>query len=207
MECMHRRISPVILLITFAITAHSGELNNPPGGTATWKEYSTGEKLDAETLNNHFDDIARAVNDNNARAAVKSANSEQVAQITSTTGQEVLNIEVTPSASGFVVVYASGTLGIAQTSAGKVELHVSLDTTTGTVDSAHSTTLHRTTTVAESTWVPLNVVGVFPVENGVSSFFFLNARINDGATIANFYVGNISNDTKLTAVFIPLSLN
>ncbi len=48
----------------------SGGLGNAIVGTPTWTEYSNGQPLSADVLNNHFDAIADAVNDNDARVSV-----------------------------------------------------------------------------------------------------------------------------------------
>jgi len=50
----------------FSSSTWAGSVENNVSCTPTWNEYSDNEVLSADTLNNHFDAIADAINDNDA---------------------------------------------------------------------------------------------------------------------------------------------
>lgn len=53
--------------------AFAGSVDNTEVGTPTWHEYTDEETLSAETLNNHFDQLGNAVNDNDNRITTNEA--------------------------------------------------------------------------------------------------------------------------------------
>jgi len=178
-------------LITFALSPAWAEVAIP-------NTFTPGTTAKANEVNANFSALA------NAMPAVKSITSATAKVITSTTGEEVLSISVTPPTDGYVLVIGSGTSGISQSSAGYNAIDVSLATTSETIDSANivSDTLNTTTSYQQD-WNPFSIFSVFPVSGGVTSIFYLNARIHAGSTTATFYIGNWAEETKLTALFFP----
>lgn len=61
------RVVGFVALINFVPPIFAGSITNPTVGTPTWKEYSDNETLGATELNEHFDAVAEAVNDNDSR--------------------------------------------------------------------------------------------------------------------------------------------
>ncbi len=69
-----KRFRVAMVLAVLSAPVWSGDLGNTIVGTPSWTEYNNGQTLSADTLNNHFDAIADAVNDNDARlTAVETA--------------------------------------------------------------------------------------------------------------------------------------
>jgi hypothetical protein len=57
----------LIALMSIGTSTIAGSVINPTVGTPTWKEYGDNETLSADELNNHFDALAEAINDNGAK--------------------------------------------------------------------------------------------------------------------------------------------
>ena len=157
--------------------------------------FSSGTTISSSQVNANFTALG------NAMPAAKTITGP-FTWVTTTSPVDALSLTVTPPGNGFVIVSGSGTLGLNVTTAGYSRIDVYLTTTSGgTSATARQFLLTNNTTYFN--WAPFNVQDIFPVTGGTPITFYLTAAKD--AVTSNYaaYVGSSSNDTKLTAIFVP----
>ena len=159
--------------------------------------FTSGTTISSSQVNANFTALG------NAMPAVKAVESTNYTTVTSTSGQNILSLTVTPPVNGYIILTGSGDVGIAQSVATNNYAYISLTTTSGAFSAANSTSMVLgTSSPIGLQWVPLSITAVFPVTGGVATTFYLTA-MRDATGSNTIYVGNYTTDTQLTALFVP----
>lgn len=162
--------------------------------------FTSGTTISSSQVNANFLTLATAMPA--AKTVVFSG-----ALVSATTGTNMTSLTVTPPSTGFIILSASGSLGLNQSVAGYSRVNVFLTTISGqasTVD-PHQIWLVDTAggTAQPFNWAPFHVQGIFPVTGGVATTFYLTAIKGAVTTDYSAFVGTASAQVRLTALFVP----
>jgi hypothetical protein len=118
----------------------------------------------------------------------------------STTPEDLTTLTVTPPADGYILVMASGRVGVNQTVAADNLTYLSISIVSQQHDSQYMSSLIVDTGggAANRVWAPLNITRVEAATQGTPVTFYLTAY-RDGSGSNTLYAG----PARLTALFIP----
>lgn len=137
----------------------------------------------------------------NAMPAVKTVSGTNSSVFTSTTAKNIVSLTVTPPANGYIILNASSTVGINQTTPASNYVSIYLTkTSNGTSSQKTFFCLDTSGGSADRSWAPLSMTKVYSVTGGVATTFYMTAQ-RDSSGNNSIYVGYY--DATLTATYVP----